>query len=217
LWQDSWKYWSAVEYAACVFGFFVSLTSDRYSVIAADSSRRPLFGNDGHAVIARVQLCLFLQPACGRVLGILSDREANTFVALVPIEVIVAFGMSLLTSVHDDPVGLDATVVGQNYRAEAGAAIRKTDGFCQVTFAFAIRVISRESITSGQVTEAQGYGGEGGIRTPDTLSGMPVFKTGALNRSATSPEGTNVRTGLIARPVPSWARTLRPNRVEVLQ
>jgi hypothetical protein len=32
------------------------------------------------------------------------------------------------------------------------------------------------------------YGGEGGIRTPDTLSGMPVFKTGAINRSATSPE-----------------------------
>ncbi len=31
------------------------------------------------------------------------------------------------------------------------------------------------------------YGGEGGIRTPDTLSGMPVFKTGAINRSATSP------------------------------
>jgi hypothetical protein len=30
-------------------------------------------------------------------------------------------------------------------------------------------------------------GGEGGIRTPDTLSGMPVFKTGAINHSATSP------------------------------
>ena len=32
-----------------------------------------------------------------------------------------------------------------------------------------------------------GTGGEGGIRTPDTLSGMPVFKTGAINHSATSP------------------------------
>src|SRR5580658_6872212 len=30
-------------------------------------------------------------------------------------------------------------------------------------------------------------GGEEGIRTPDTLSGMPVFKTGAINHSATSP------------------------------
>ena len=30
-------------------------------------------------------------------------------------------------------------------------------------------------------------GGEGGIRTPDTFSGMPVFKTGAINHSATSP------------------------------
>jgi hypothetical protein len=34
------------------------------------------------------------------------------------------------------------------------------------------------------------YGGEGGIRTPDTLSGMPVFKTGAINHSATSPVST---------------------------
>ena len=34
----------------------------------------------------------------------------------------------------------------------------------------------------------KGNGGEGGIRTPDTLPGMPVFKTGAINRSATSPE-----------------------------
>src|SRR5260370_25032668 len=33
-------------------------------------------------------------------------------------------------------------------------------------------------------------GGEGGIRTPDTLSGMPVFKTGAINHSATSPTTT---------------------------
>jgi hypothetical protein len=33
-------------------------------------------------------------------------------------------------------------------------------------------------------------GGEGGIRTPDTVSGMPVFKTGAINRSATSPPTT---------------------------
>src|ERR1039458_10270633 len=34
------------------------------------------------------------------------------------------------------------------------------------------------------------HGGEGGIRTPDTLSGMPVFKTGAINHSATSPGNT---------------------------
>jgi hypothetical protein len=30
-------------------------------------------------------------------------------------------------------------------------------------------------------------GGEAGIRTLDTLSSMPVFKTGAINHSATSP------------------------------
>jgi hypothetical protein len=42
-------------------------------------------------------------------------------------------------------------------------------------------------------------GGEGGIRTPDTLSGMPVFKTGAINRSATSPRSAGYL--LIVRPV----------------
>ena len=33
-------------------------------------------------------------------------------------------------------------------------------------------------------------GGEGGIRTPDTVSRIPVFKTGAINHSATSPTTT---------------------------
>ena len=31
-------------------------------------------------------------------------------------------------------------------------------------------------------------GGEGGIRTRDTLADIPVFETGAFNHSATSPE-----------------------------
>ena len=31
-------------------------------------------------------------------------------------------------------------------------------------------------------------GGRGGIRTPDGLAPMPVFKTGAFNRSATRPQ-----------------------------
>ena len=30
-------------------------------------------------------------------------------------------------------------------------------------------------------------GGEGGIRTPEGFNPLPVFKTGAFNRSATSP------------------------------
>jgi hypothetical protein len=33
-------------------------------------------------------------------------------------------------------------------------------------------------------------GGEGEIRTHETLSGSPVFKTGAFNHSATSPQMT---------------------------
>src|SRR5437879_7584320 len=34
-----------------------------------------------------------------------------------------------------------------------------------------------------------GLGGEGGIRTHDTLSRIPVFETGTFNRSVTSPVG----------------------------
>src|SRR5690606_3747058 len=36
-------------------------------------------------------------------------------------------------------------------------------------------------------------GGEGGIRTPDTLASMPHFECGAFNHSATSPAASNVR------------------------
>ena len=35
--------------------------------------------------------------------------------------------------------------------------------------------------------EKQENGGEGGIRTHEGLAPLPVFKTGAFNRSATSP------------------------------
>jgi hypothetical protein len=42
-------------------------------------------------------------------------------------------------------------------------------------------------ITVMQMQDKKSNGGEGGIRTPGTLSGTPVFKTGAINHSATSP------------------------------
>ena len=34
------------------------------------------------------------------------------------------------------------------------------------------------------------FGGEGGIRTLDAVSGMPDFESGRFNHSRTSPEGT---------------------------
>ena len=42
-------------------------------------------------------------------------------------------------------------------------------------------------------------GGEGGIRTPGTLSGTPVFKTGAINHSATSPCAEYKRDRVLTR------------------
>ena len=57
-------------------------------------------------------------------------------------------------------------------------SIPKQDSFCLM------QLNGHESRLSA---EHEANGGEGGIRTPDTLSGMPVFKTGAINHSATSP------------------------------
>ena len=37
-------------------------------------------------------------------------------------------------------------------------------------------------------------GGEGGIRTPDTLASMPHFECGAFNHSATSPSHWAIET-----------------------
>ena len=44
-----------------------------------------------------------------------------------------------------------------------------------------------ESLLSG--VGFQKVGGEEGIRTPDTVSGIPDFESGAFSHSATSPEG----------------------------
>jgi hypothetical protein len=49
------------------------------------------------------------------------------------------------------------------------------------------RVIDREH--RPKKCKPSAYGGEGGIRTPEPREGLPVFKTGAINRSATSPRG----------------------------
>src|SRR3954447_9461033 len=40
--------------------------------------------------------------------------------------------------------------------------------------------------------EGKNYGGEGGIRTPDTLSGMAAFEAARFNRSRTSPRQKQV-------------------------
>jgi hypothetical protein len=54
------------------------------------------------------------------------------------------------------------------------------------------------------ITMRQKCNGEGEIRTPATLSGRPVFETGAFNHSATSP-GVGVQaTGFIAIGQRAW-------------
>jgi hypothetical protein len=51
-------------------------------------------------------------------------------------------------------------------------------------------------------------GGEGGIRTPDTVARMPHFECGAFNRSATSPESKRAVKSPIGRGyLTKWACT----------
>jgi hypothetical protein len=53
-------------------------------------------------------------------------------------------------------------------------------------------------------------GGEGGIRTPDTVARMPHFECGAFNHSATSPgalrAGRDLGSGGYARRLARWSR-----------
>lgn len=48
------------------------------------------------------------------------------------------------------------------------------------------------------------FGGGGGIRTHDTLARIPVFETGAFNRSATPPKDTHFAIGRVWRPLFDW-------------
>jgi hypothetical protein len=57
------------------------------------------------------------------------------------------------------------------------------------------------------MAERNNTGGEGEIRTHGTREGSPVFKTGAINRSATSP---------IEVIVTLKAQTFKPNLLKVL-
>ena len=45
------------------------------------------------------------------------------------------------------------------------------------------------------------YGGEGGIRTPDTRQGMAAFEAARFNHSRTSPREKNVVEFMIADPL----------------
>jgi hypothetical protein len=53
---------------------------------------------------------------------------------------------------------------------------------------FALSLLWRATVTTNEIF----LGGEGEIRTRDRIAPMPVFKTGAFNRSATSPSATSM-------------------------
>ncbi len=96
-----------------------------------------------------------------------------------------------------------ATFIGQAigwYRPDQGAGfIGATVGAILVLFIWNSTRRTRRHFGSrrelAQLTllllrdaDSAGHGGEGGIRTPDTLASMPHFECGAFNHSATSPE-----------------------------
>jgi hypothetical protein len=56
------------------------------------------------------------------------------------------------------------------------------------------------------------HGGEGGIRTHDTVAGIPVFETGLFNHSSTSPQ-SEIRQGVdhAARALSLWFAAITEN------
>ena len=77
-----------------------------------------------------------------------------------------------------------------------GKAGRKATVYQFLWCPIAVRMAGKPGFFAGMLEVLWGTrlgGGEGGIRTPDTLAGTPVFETGAINRSATSPSRRNQR------------------------
>jgi hypothetical protein len=74
---------------------------------------------------------------------------------------------------------------------ESDNALADLSFFSSSVSKFGFAKLPRESHFSCYILpyliDNKGDGGRGGIRTPDTLSGTPVFKTGAINHSATLP------------------------------
>ena len=78
---------------------------------------------------------------------------------------------------------------GYNWRRERDSNFSTTlilKNFFEISDAHYARDATNAGSLYTDCTQASS-GGERGIRTPDTLSGMPVFKTGAINHSASSP------------------------------
>jgi hypothetical protein len=64
-----------------------------------------------------------------------------------------------------------------------------------------MRLVDGDSTTTEAAHQTAGVSsGQGGIRTHETREGLPVFKTGAFNRSATCPEASVVN---------GWHRAMR--------
>ena len=155
-----------------------------------------VLGHHGNAIIHGVKFGLLpLAVAHWRRLRP-SDRQPHTLAVFAPFKVVRAFGVSFLFAVDHDHIRLDAAIGGKGHRAVsrplAGLdSFGKVDFGCSASVTLLIQLGISVGITGSQVLDNEGNGGEGGIRTPDTLSGMPVFKTGAINHSATSPESTS--------------------------
>ena len=60
-------------------------------------------------------------------------------------------------------------------------------------------------------------GGEGGIRTPDTVTRMPHFECGAFNHSATSPWPQKAQTSLSVGGYVSNTRRLNKSGIAPMQ
>ena len=69
-----------------------------------------------------------------------------------------------------------------HWRSADNVALPLENEACHKLSEYNYSNIERETLSPKAI-----YGGEGGIRTHDTLAGMPHFECGAFDHSATSP------------------------------
>ena len=89
----------------------------------------------------------------------------------------VAGGVNRMWKSQDSGGG---AVRSRNARSMAGVDSRQCSHPCQTA------TCTRPACAGGDAN------GQGGIRTPGSLAGTPVFKTGALNHSATCPRAASI-------------------------
>jgi hypothetical protein len=121
------------------------------------------------SAVHRVQFSFLSQSSCAGVGCILPYRQAHSFRAFAPFQVIRAFLVPFFLAVHEHNVGFHTSIGGQQ-NAAIPPSVRRLDSLCEIDFAIGHAAILPDSgisvgITDSQVLDNKSNGGEGGIRS----------------------------------------------------